>query len=162
MKEKLNVVHACLGCGTLMDAVNKQIYCHECNGDFERPECPLCGTLLGSRMPPVHCHECREHLELMEPNFLFDPGHITATPRARHKVLQSEEEDLDLYELLERFLVIGDHGELTQEEHGRNYVNVKRDEGRIVARYRLRAGAIIYVTTEGDRSTTTLLTPQDW
>ena len=87
---------------------------------------------------------------------LFPLGRLVATPGAMD-LIRSAGEDL-LPALLERHQS-GDWGEVPKEDALKNEFSV-RYGFRIVSCYRV-AGERLWIVTEADRSTTTLLLPSD-
>jgi hypothetical protein len=89
---------------------------------------------------------------------LFPLGQIVSTPGAL-RVLGGEGADAD--ELLERH-VTGDWGDLSEEDKRENDLSVT--EGfRILSAYTIpRTGVKIWIITEADRSSTTLLLSDEY
>jgi hypothetical protein len=89
---------------------------------------------------------------------LFSLGQVVATPGAL-SALGGEGINSDA--LLQRH-VTGDWGELSEDDRRENELSIK--EGfRILSVYKLpRTGAKIWIITEGDRSATTLLLPDEY
>lgn len=87
----------------------------------------------------------------------FQPGHIVATPGALAALEASGEAPFDY---LSRH-VHGDWGEI--DEHDRHENELSLIHGfRLLSAYTLRNGAKIWIITEGDRSATTLLLPEEY
>jgi hypothetical protein len=88
---------------------------------------------------------------------LFPLGRIVATPgalKALEKAKQLPAEFLDRY-------VNGDWGELDDEDKRENESSVER-RFRILSAYTTSAGERIWVVTEADRSSTTILLPSEY
>ncbi len=88
---------------------------------------------------------------------LFPLGQITATPGALAALEHAHQQT---GELLKRH-VSGDWGEVSPGDARENEFSVPR-ELRIISCYRLRNGARVWVITEADRSSTTLLLPDEY
>jgi hypothetical protein len=87
----------------------------------------------------------------------FSPGQIVATPAALEAFRASGESPLPF---LERHLA-GDWGELSPEDIHENELSLQRG-WRILSCYRLSTGVKFWVITEGDRSATTFLLPEEY
>ncbi len=88
---------------------------------------------------------------------LFRLGQVVATPGALEAL---EESAQSASEFLGRH-VSGDWGELSKEDCKENELSLK--EGfRILSAYRLKSGKKIWVITEADRSSTTILLPEEY
>lgn len=85
----------------------------------------------------------------------FPLGRILATPGVLDKVPDSER-----HAALDRHAG-GDWGELDAEDVQSNQ-NALANGGRLFSRYRSKAGVIFWIITEADRSTTTLLLPEEY
>ena len=87
----------------------------------------------------------------------FDLGTIVATPGALEALAVSGESP-------STFLcrhVAGDWGDLDEEDRAENELSVQ--EGfRILSAYHLRDGTKIWIITEADRSSTTILLPEEY
>lgn len=87
---------------------------------------------------------------------LFSLGHVTATPRILETVSFEE-----MVQALNRH-VLADWGELEEEDKRLNEHALIQDDGRLLSCYRSKDGVPFYVITEADRSTTTLLLPEEY
>ncbi len=87
----------------------------------------------------------------------FDPGIIVATPGALEALTLAGETPA-------AFLcrhVGGDWGDLDEEDRAENELSLQ--EGfRLLSAYRLRDGTRIWIITEADRSSTTILLPREY
>ena len=90
---------------------------------------------------------------------LFPLGRLVATPGAMKLLRRSADEDLLLPALLERHRS-GDWRGVPEEDARENEFAV-RHGFRIISSYRV-AGERLWVITECDRSTTTLLLPSEY
>ena len=88
---------------------------------------------------------------------LFELGRLVATPGALAALKRAP---TDTVELLTRHM-LGDWGELEEEDVQANQQALK-DGLRLLSIYRLRTGVKIWVITEADRSSTTLLLPEEY
>jgi hypothetical protein len=95
--------------------------------------------------------------EQHSPEPLFDLGQIVGTPGALNAYLEAEQSPV---EFITRH-VLGDWGDLVEEDQEQNNYSVK-NELRILSAYRLNTGAKIWVITEWDRSVTTVLLPEEY
>ena len=86
---------------------------------------------------------------------LFDAGQVLATPGA----LALGEGGVDLISCLMRHLS-GDWGDLVSEDKAENDFSLKRDL-RIFSAYNTTNGRL-WIITEADRTTTTLLLPDEY
>jgi hypothetical protein len=92
---------------------------------------------------------------------LFPLGNICATPGALEVIRDASAEPHELAaELITRH-VLGDWGQLDAEDIAANNASVK-DGTRILSAYELSTGTKLWVITEADRSTTTLLLPEEY
>ena len=89
----------------------------------------------------------------MKPKFKL--GRLLVTPGAL--------EALHLADLSNSLLrhASGDWGLVTEEVHWDNESGLKRSH-RLHSKYRDRAGQLFWIITEGDRSVTTILLPEDY
>ena len=87
----------------------------------------------------------------------FQPGNIFATPGA-FEALQG---DVDLAAMLLTRHVSGDFGDICDEDRSLNVEAVKLG-GRIMSVYKLPLGPTLWCITEADRSSTTLLVPEEY
>ena len=91
------------------------------------------------------------------PEPLFDLGQVVGTPGALRALDEAQQGPV---EFLARH-VTGDWGEVCEEDAAENELSV-RQGFRILSAYRLCTGVKIWVITEADRSTTTLLLPSEY
>jgi hypothetical protein len=87
----------------------------------------------------------------------FQPGQLVATPSALEALRRSGYSPLDL---LARHLT-GDWGEVDEHDRLENEFSLKNGL-RLMSVYSLKDGTRIWVITEADRSSTTLLLPEDY
>ena len=80
-----------------------------------------------------------------------------ATPGALEALSQAEQDPL---ELITRH-VVGDWGDLEDEDKQENELSVNR-QLRILSAYNLPTGGKVWVITEADRSSTTILLPSEY
>ena len=88
---------------------------------------------------------------------LFPLGQVVATPGALEGLEQAGQLPA---ELLERH-VTGDWGDLPEDDKQENDLSVKQGF-RILSAYNLEGGTRLWVITEADRSTTTILRPDEY
>jgi hypothetical protein len=88
---------------------------------------------------------------------LFPIGHVMATPGAM-ALLQ---DDAGLAAMLLARHHHGDWGDVDSEDWGTNNTAVKMGD-RIVSSYTLLGAGVLWIITERDRSTTTLLLPSEY
>jgi hypothetical protein len=88
---------------------------------------------------------------------LFDLGRLVATPAALGALKESGE---DPYLYLGRH-VIGDWGELSEEDKRANTLALVTGE-RILSSYRTARGVRLWIITEADRRSTSLLLPDEY
>jgi len=88
---------------------------------------------------------------------MFALGQVVATPGASDALIKL---DIEPLELIHRH-VTGDWGDLCAEDRHQNLFAI-RSGLRIFSSYKLRASTKIWVITEADRSSTTLLLPDDY
>jgi hypothetical protein len=86
---------------------------------------------------------------------LFQPGQIVATPGA----LELSDQGVQLMSYIGRHLR-GDWGDLGDEDKQENNLSVSHGY-RILSAYNTMAGRL-WIITEADRSTTTLLLPEEY
>ena len=98
-----------------------------------------------------------EAVEDKNPSPLFPMGLIMATPGA---IKSMEEAGQDRTELLMRH-VTGDWGDLGEEDKQENDFSVDKSL-RIFSAYNLESGEKVYIITEADRSSTTILRPEEY
>jgi hypothetical protein len=87
---------------------------------------------------------------------LFDPGRLVCTSGA----LSHVESQLEFVPLLKRHLK-GDWGNVSENDKANNDNSVKSGD-QILSSYNLSDGEKIWIITEGDRSATTILLPEEY
>jgi len=85
----------------------------------------------------------------------FRLGHIVATPNALTRIAQA-----DLSAAIERHMA-GDWGDVAEDDHAENELSLKRGL-RLLSVYHTVTGVKFWIITEADRSTTTVLMPEDY
>jgi hypothetical protein len=90
-------------------------------------------------------------------NPLFNLGYITATPRS----LSTLEDAGILPQALLLRHQTGDWGDLDNEDKSTNDRSVNTG-GRILSSYKVKPGVPVWVITEWDRSSTTILLPSEY
>jgi hypothetical protein len=88
---------------------------------------------------------------------LFDLGQLVATPGALAALEKTGQSPL---EFVSRH-VTGDWGELSEEDRKENQLSLERGF-RLLSSYRTNANEVVWVVTEGNRSHTTLLLPEEY
>ena len=88
----------------------------------------------------------------------FEPGLVAATPGA----LEVLKHDLDLASMLITRHICGDFGDIDAEDAGLNVEAIKLGRARIMSVYKLFHAGTVWIITEADRSSTTLLTPAEY
>jgi hypothetical protein len=88
---------------------------------------------------------------------LFDLGQLVATPGALAALEKSGQSPM---EFLSRH-VTGDWGDIPQEDRKENQYSLERGL-RLLSSYRTAADQVVWVITEGSRSHTTLLLPDEY
>jgi hypothetical protein len=88
---------------------------------------------------------------------LFDLGQLVATPGSLGALEKSGQSPMDF---LSRH-VTGDWGELTADDCKENQLSVEKGF-RILSSYKTNAGDRLWVITEGSRSHTTILLPEEY
>ena len=88
---------------------------------------------------------------------LFNPGRIVATPGAMDALNDSP---MQAAMLLDRHMR-GDWGDICEEDSRAN-MDALRYGNRLVSVYATQSGARLWIITESDRSTTTLLLPDEY
>jgi hypothetical protein len=88
---------------------------------------------------------------------LFSLGQLVATPGALAALEKAGQGPLDF---LSRH-VHGDWGDLCEEDRRENQFSLERGF-RLLSSYRTLADVKLYVITEGDRSVTTILLPEEY
>lgn len=91
------------------------------------------------------------------PHVRFSPGDVYITPGACEALSQSNESARDL---LVRHLS-GDWGEVGEEDRAENEFSIER-RLRILSAYRTKNGVRLWLITEADRSSTTMLLPEEY
>ena len=84
-------------------------------------------------------------------------GEVVATPGALTALAEA---DQGPREFLDRHLS-GDWGEVSSEDWTLNDQSL-REGSRVLSNYTLKTGVSIWIITEGDRSVTTILLPDDY
>jgi hypothetical protein len=92
-----------------------------------------------------------------KPTPLFALGQVVATPGALHVMTELDIVPLDL---IHRH-VTGDWGDLGAEDQQQNRLSI-RSGMRIFSSYKISAAMKIWIITEADRSSTTLLLPDEY
>ena len=107
----------------------------------------------------LHTTGERSHLgdKDSEPKPLFSLGQVVGTPGALQALVAAEQNPS---ELLTRH-VTGDWGDLVDEDKEENELSVEKGF-RIFSAYKLQTGVKVWVITEWDRSTTTILLPEEY
>jgi hypothetical protein len=90
-------------------------------------------------------------------SFRFDLGSIVATPGAVEALNRVGDNPATFL----RRHVTGDWGDLDEHDRQENELSV-REGFRLLSAYALRDGTKIWVITEADRSTTTILLPAEY
>lgn len=98
----------------------------------------------------------------------FPLGNICATPGAIEALRSNVQQDEAIqiraavltYELVQRH-VMGDWGEIDAEDAQANE-DALRDGCRVLSAYKLQDGTRLWIITEGDRSVTTILLPEEY
>ncbi|MCH7480200.1 MAG: hypothetical protein IIC79_02285 [Chloroflexi bacterium] len=91
------------------------------------------------------------------PEPLFSLGQVVATPGALESLKVAEQDPL---ELLSRHIT-GDWGDLGKEDQQENELSVEQGY-RILSAYNLITGVRVWIITEADRSSTTILLPSEY
>jgi len=87
----------------------------------------------------------------------FQPGYLTATPGALEALEDAKQSPM---EFVQRHLAC-DWGEVCDEDKAENELSIK--EGfRILSAYRTNKGVRLWIITEADRSSTTILLPEEY
>lgn len=94
----------------------------------------------------------------MTPPLVFSLGAIVATPAAIDAFAQAEPGEA--FEALRRHMR-GDWGDVDDEDKQANDQSVM-DGTRLLSAYRLSTGVSFWIITEADRSSTTLLLPEEY
>ena len=88
---------------------------------------------------------------------LFPLGRVLATPGALDAIAHASQTP---DEFLRRH-VAGEWGELDAHDLAENLYGLKHGL-RLLSRYRTNAGTVLWVITEADRASTTILLPQEY
>jgi hypothetical protein len=88
---------------------------------------------------------------------LFDLGQLVATPGALAALEKTGQSPM---EFLSRH-VTGDWGDIPEEDRKENQYSVEHGF-RLLSSYRTNANDVVWVITEGNRSHTTLLLPDEY
>ena len=88
---------------------------------------------------------------------LFPLGRVLATPGALDAMIRANQTP---DEFLRRHIA-GDWGELDAHDLAENLYSLKHGF-RILSSYRTKAGTVVWVITEADRASTTILLPQEY
>jgi hypothetical protein len=100
---------------------------------------------------------CRANLNAQRPKTKFPLGQVVATPGALAALQESGEEPTPYLERHNR----ADWGEV--DEHDRNENEFSLEHGfRLLSAYTLRSGVKIWIISEADRSSTTILLPCEY
>jgi hypothetical protein len=87
----------------------------------------------------------------------FQPGYLTATPGALEALEDAKQSPM---EFVQRHLA-GDWGNVGKEDAAENEFSVNNNL-RILSAYRTNKGVRLWVITEADRSSTTILLPSEY
>lgn len=87
----------------------------------------------------------------------FPLGQVVATPGALAALQEAGDRPADLL----RRHVCGDWGEVDEEDQRENERSLE-DDCRLLSAYTLTGGARLWIITEADRSSTTLLLPSEY
>jgi hypothetical protein len=87
----------------------------------------------------------------------FKLGQIVSTPGALNALTEANQTPL---EFLARHAA-KDWGDVSEEDAHENDLSV-RESFRVLSAYRLRTGGKIWIITEADRSSTCILTPEEY
>ena len=91
---------------------------------------------------------------------LFPLGHIVATPGAIQAFIESDGGPITMKYLILRH-AIGDWGDVDAGDGAANDLSVT-DGTRILSAYELDGGGRVWIITEADRSSTTVLLPEEY
>jgi hypothetical protein len=87
----------------------------------------------------------------------FQPGYLTSTPGALEALEDAKQSPM---EFVQRHLN-GDWGEVDKKDAAENELSV-RLHFRILSAYQTNKGVRLWVITEADRSSTTILLPEEY
>ena len=88
---------------------------------------------------------------------LFELGKLYTTPGAQAAMMEADQDPLAL---IQRH-VTGDWSKLDEHDQAENRLSIDRDL-RIMSAYTLSTGVKVWVITEADRSSTTVLLPSEY
>jgi len=91
----------------------------------------------------------------------FEIGQVVATVNLVERVKNLIPPQTDLLVSLLRRHMSGDWGDVCEDDQGLNE-KALADGGRLMSVYQVQPGFTVWVITEADRSTTTLLLPEDY
>lgn len=132
-------------------------------------KCRICAAKLKDERPGAYrtatelCDRCAQAFAGKMPaafrmsKALFSLGQVVATPGALEALERAHQSPL---EFLSRH-VSGDWGELDEHDQNENDFSV-RHGFRILSSYRTAGGEKLWLITERDRSSTTLLLPEEY
>ena len=106
-------------------------------------------------MLPVETRE--EVVHMNNTQVKFPLGQVVVTPGALQALEEAGQSPVDFL----RRHVVGDWGELGEEDQAENELSVVRGF-RILSSYTLSTGEKLWIITEADRSATTLLLPDEY
>ena len=92
----------------------------------------------------------------METNTMFPLGQIVITPEAFELL---RDENISPESMIQRH-VLADWGDLTDSDKKANELAIEMG-GRILSSYKLPSGAEVWVTTDPDRTATTIMLPSE-
>lgn len=99
----------------------------------------------------------RTNGQLQVAEMKFPPGIVGMTPGIVELFIDSDDSPLDY--LLRHF--VGDWGELERHDVRENELGLKEGH-RLFSVYHIKDGTKIYIITEADRSSTTILLPEEY
>jgi len=88
---------------------------------------------------------------------LFPPGQIVATPGALETLARANQTPNEF--LLPH--VSGDWGDMDAQDRAENMYSLKQGF-RVMSSYRTKSGDMLWLITEADRASTTLLLPEEY
>jgi hypothetical protein len=89
---------------------------------------------------------------------MFQTGRIVITPGATAALADSREDYLGFFIRH----CNGDWGDLDEEDKATNDAVLATDDGRLISAYTLKSGEKIWIITEADRRSTTILLPDEY
>lgn len=107
--------------------------------------------------PAGFTRERQETKHLMPPPPKFNPGTIVATPGALEAIRTAGDVPSPF---VERHLA-GDWGDLDEHDRLENEISLQKGF-RLMSSYHLKNGTQIWIITEADRSSTTILLPDEY